>query len=230
MILFRHHDLQAAAAALAEEIIAVLQHGLATRGVASLAVAGGRTPVPLFRALRDAPLDWARVAVTLTDERWVPEDDAASNARLLRAELLQGRAAAARFFPLYEGAAAADEAVDGVWLSLQQMSWPLDAVVLGMGEDGHFASLFPGNPQLARALEPDGRSGCVAMLAPAAPASRISLNLPALRQTRRLFLLAGGSAKHEVLVQASREGPASHWPVAALLGLRHPEAEVYWGP
>lgn len=230
MILFRHQDLPGAAAALADELIAVLRHGLATRGAASLAVAGGRTPVPLFRALRDAPLDWSRVAVTLTDERWVPEEDAASNAGLLRAELLQGPASAARFFPLYQGAATVDEAVDHVWQSLGALPWPMDAVVLGIGEDGHFASLFPGNPQLARALEPDGAPGCVAMLAPAAPASRISLNLAALRQTARLFLLAGGKAKHEVLVQASREGSASHWPVAALLALRHPEVEVYWGP
>ncbi len=230
MILFRHHDLPGAAAALADEVIAALRHGLAARGAASLAVAGGRTPVPLFRALRDAPLDWARVAVTLTDERWVPEEDAASNARLLRAELLQGRAGAARFFPLYDSSATAGEAVNSIWQSLQEMPWPLDAVVLGMGEDGHFASLFPDNPQLGRALDPDGRPGCVAMLAPAAPASRISLNLAALRQTRRLFLLAGGRAKHEVLAQPSREGSAGHWPVTALLALQHPEAEVYWGP
>lgn len=230
MILFRHHDLAEAAAALAEEVIAVLRHGLATRGAASLAVAGGRTPVPLFRALREASLDWSRVAVTLTDERWVAGDDAASNARLLRAELLQGRAAAARFFSLYEGSATASEAAGRVWQSLQEMPWPLDAVVLGMGEDGHFASLFPGNPHLARELEPDGRPGCVAMLAPAPPVARISLNLPALRQTRRLFLLAAGNAKLEVLMQAAREASATHWPVAALLALRHPEAEVYWGP
>lgn len=230
MILFRHHDLQAAAVALADEVIACLRQALATRGAAGLAVAGGRTPVPLFRALRDAPLDWERVVITLTDERWVPEEDAASNAGLLRAELLQGRAAAARFLPLHEGSSTAGEAVDRIWQSLQQMPWPLDAVVLGMGEDGHFASLFPGSPDLVPALDPDGRPGCVAMQAPAAPASRISLNLPALRRTRRLFLLVGGMAKHEVLMQAAREGPASHWPVAALLALRHPEAEVYWGP
>ena len=165
MILFRHHDLPGAAAALADEVIAALRHGLAARGAASLAVAGGRTPVPLFRALRDAQLDWARVAVTLTDERWVPEEDAASNARLLRAELLQGRAGAARFFPLYDSSATAGEAVDSVWQSLQEMPWPLDAVVLGMGEDGHFASLFPDNPQLGRALDPDDQPRCVAMLA-----------------------------------------------------------------
>lgn len=230
MIFARHPDVPAAAQALAKQVIAALQQGLDRRGHASLVVAGGRTPVPMYRALRGAPLDWARVAVTLTDERWVPGNDAASNARLLQAELLQERAAAARFLPLYDGTGTASDAVDRVWQSLQELSRPFDAVVLGMGDDGHFASLFPGNPGLAHALDPQARPGCVAMLAPAAPAQRISLNLAALRETHRLFLLCGGEAKQAVLLQAAGEGGARRWPVAALLALRQPEPEVYWAP
>lgn len=230
MILARHHDLPAAAGALAVEVVAALQQGLATRGAASLAVPGGRTPVPLFRALRAASLDWARVSVTLTDDRRVPVDDPASNAALVRAELLQGPAAAARFFPLHDGSSTAPDAAEGVWRSLQEMPWPLDAAVLGMGEDGHFASLFPGNPQLPQALDPGAMPGCVAMQAPVAPHARLSLNLAALRQARRLFLLVGGAAKHTLLLQAARETVAGQWPVTALLALRHPVPEVYWAP
>ncbi len=230
MIFARHADVTAAAQALARQVIAALQQGLERRGHASLVVAGGRTPMPMFRALRGAPLDWSRVAVTLTDERWVAGNDAASNARMLQAELLQGRAAAARFFPLYDGSGTAVGAVDRVWRSLQQLPRPFDAVVLGMGDDGHFASLFPGNPGLADALDPQARPGCVAMLAPAAPAQRISLNLAALRETHRLFLLCGGETKQAVLLQAASEGDAGKWPVAALLALRQPEPEVYWAP
>lgn len=231
MILIRHPDVPAAAQALARKVIPALQEGLATRGAASLVVAGGRTPLPLFRALRDAPLDWARVTVTLTDERWVPAGDPASNARLLQAELLQGRAAAARFFPLYDGSAVVPDAVDGVWRSLQEMPLPFDAVVLGMGEDGHFASLFPGNVALSEALDQEAAPGCVEMLAPVAPIRRISLNLAALRQARHLFLLCSGAAKLEVLLQvAAGEGSASRWPVKALLALREPVPAVYWAP
>ncbi len=230
MILAGHQDLPAAAGALAAELATALRQGLAARGVASLAVPGGRTPVPLFRALREAPLDWSRVSVTLTDERWVAATDPGSNAALVRAELLQGPAAAARFFPLHDGSATSADAASGVWQSLQEMPWPLDAVVLGMGEDGHFASLFPGNPRLPQALDPDARPGCVAMQAPVAPHARLSLNLAALRQARRLFLLAGGDAKHALLMQAAREGADGRWPVCALLALRQPVPEVYWAP
>lgn len=230
MILASHRDLSTAAGALADEVIAALRQGLAARGVASLAVPGGRTPVPLFRALREAVVDWARVCVTLTDERRVPESDPASNAALVRAELLQGPAAAARFLPLHDGSSNAEGAAQDVWRLLQDMHWPLDAVVLGMGEDGHFASLFPGNPGLAQALDPAGVPGCVAMQAPVPPQERMSLNLAALRQARRLFLLVGGAAKYRLLLQAAREGNASQWPVGALLALRNPVPEVYWAP
>lgn len=230
MILASHRNLPAAAEVLAAEVITALQQGLAARGAASLAVPGGRTPLPLFRALREAPLDWARVSVTLTDERWVPEADLASNAALVRGGLLQGPAAAARFFPLHDGSPVAAGAAQGVWRSLQDMHWPLDAVVLGMGEDGHFASLFPGNPGLAQALDPAATPGCVAMHAPVAPQERMSLNLAALGYTRRLFLLVGGDAKYRLLLRAAREGAASQWPVGALMALRNPVPEVYWAP
>jgi 6-phosphogluconolactonase len=187
LILTRFDDGAAAGRAVAEQVAGALREGLAARGSGSLAVPGGRTPVAMFQALRDAPLEWPRVGVTLTDERWVPESDPASNGALVRRELLQGRAATARFQPLFDGSATAGEAVIRVWGALAQLVRPFDAVVLGMGEDGHFASLFAGNEGLAQALDVETAPACVAMTAAAWPRQRISLNLAALLQTRRLI-------------------------------------------
>jgi 6-phosphogluconolactonase len=230
VILQRFDSAPAAAAAMAEQIAMALRLGISWRGRGSLALAGGRTPVPLFHALRDAELDWGQVGITLTDERWVPEDDPGSNAALLRRELLAGRAGAARFVALYDGSANAAGAAGDAWNRLRPLARPFDAVALGMGEDGHFASLFPGQPELAAALDTAAPPACVAMRAPVQPHERLSLNLAALLQTRRLFLLVTGAAKRELLVAAAHRGPKAPWPVTKLLAQRHPEVEVYWAP
>lgn len=228
MILRRFESVAAAAGELAEQVAMALQLGLSLREQASIAVAGGRTPVPLFQALRAAELDWARVRVTLTDERCVPADDAASNAALLRDHLFTGRAAAARFVSLWDAAGDAASAAARAWERLRVVPRPFDAVVLGMGEDGHFASLFAGNPALAAALDPAAAPACVAMRAPVAPHERISMNLAALLQARRVFLFVTGEAKRELLLAASRRD--GQWPVAALLSQRRPMVEVFWAP
>lgn len=225
MILRRFDTVDAAAAALAAQIGAALREALTARTRASLLVPGGRTPVSLFRVLRDAELDWSRVAIGLTDERWVPASDAASNAALVTRELLQHRAAPACFVPLYDGAASAAQAVPQLWNSLAEMPRPWDAVVLGVGEDGHFASLFPASPGVAHALDPEAPPACVATRAPVPPTERISLNLAALLQARRLFLFVTGEAKRS-LIESAVHRP--ELPVSALLAPGGPEAEVYW--
>ena len=229
MILQRFTTVDEAAQALAAQVVKALQGGLAQRSAASLAVPGGRTPVPLFHALRDAALDWTRVGITLTDERWVPSDHEASNAALVRRELLQGRAAAAQFVALHDATATAGAALTGVWQQLTSLPRPFDAVVLGMGDDGHFASLFPQSQGLSAALDPAAPPGCVAMQAPVVPTSRISLNFAALLQTRRLFLFITGAHKRDLLLAAAR-GAVPPPPVAALLAQRVPMPEVYWAP
>lgn len=230
MILQRYADPVEAARALAEQVVAVLRTTLVQAPSASLAVPGGRTPVPLFRALREADLDWGRVDVTLTDERWVGEAHAESNAALVRRELLCERAASARFHPLYDGSASAESAVQAVWQSLAPLPRPFGAVVLGMGDDGHFASLFPGSPGLSAALDPAAAPACVVMRAPVDPVERISLNLSALLQTRRLFLFITGTRKRDLLLAATRRAQDSVVPAAALLSVRMPMPEVFWAP
>ncbi len=230
MILQRFDSAPVACTALAEQVVTALRLGISWRNSASMALAGGRTPVPLFHALSDAELDWGHVGITLTDERWVPEDHPGSNAAMLRRDLLIGRAGAARFVPLYDASATAAGAVENIWRKLDPITRPFDVVVLGMGEDGHFASLFPGEPGLTTALDPATAPGCVAMRAPVEPHERISLNLAALMQARRVFLLVTGAAKRDLLLAAAHRGTGAHWPVTALLAQRHPEPEVYWAP
>lgn len=229
MIFTPFDDVAAAGVALAAQVADALRAGIADRGRASLAVPGGRTPVAFFRPLREQGLDWSRVDVTLTDERWVPQSSTDSNAALVRAELLQARAAAARFHPLHDGSPTAAAAAGPVWGALRRLSRPFDAVVLGMGEDGHFASLFPGNAGLSAALDPRAAPGCVAMQAPVDPRERLSLNLPALLESRRLLLFVTGTAKRGLL-EAARTGGPGHLPVAALVAIREPGLEVYWAP
>lgn len=219
-----------AAVALAGELARCLDDSLAANGRASLAVPGGRTPVPLFEALRRSALDWRRVTVTLTDERWVAPTHPGSNEAMVRGALLQDRAALARWTALYDGSADAATAAAAASQRLREQAFPFDAVVLGMGEDGHFASLFPGNAGLAEALDMQAAPGCVATQAPVQPRQRLSLNLAALAATRRLFLLVSGHPKRRLLEEAIDDPAGERWPIGAVLALTDPQVEVYWSP
>ncbi|MBW3618142.1 MAG: 6-phosphogluconolactonase, partial [Proteobacteria bacterium] len=167
--------------AAAEALGGALEHALRERGSASLALAGGGTPADIYRRLSHRELDWPRVSVTPTDERWVEADSPESNARLVRETLLQGRAASARLLPLKEeGRPTPEAAAQGAEAALAAV-WPLDAVLLGMGGDGHFASLFPGSASLPAGLDPCGDRRVISVPAgtPAPTQPRLSLTLAA---------------------------------------------------
>jgi 6-phosphogluconolactonase len=206
----------ALAAAVAED----LRAALATAPAATLAVSGGRSPVPVFEALREADLDWARVVVTLVDERWVPETDPASNAALVKTHLLQGKAAAARFLPLYTGDASAAAGEASLAEALADLPRPFAALILGMGDDGHTASLFPASPNLEAGLALGGTADdtppCLAQVGAVAPAERISLTLPWILDARRIYLQFGGAAKVKVF-NAAQAGPNRQYPVSFVL-------------
>jgi 6-phosphogluconolactonase len=224
----RHASAQQLAAALAQQLASTLIGACRDRGVATLVVSGGRTPLPLFEQLRDAAIDWARVGITLADERWVEPQAAASNEKLLRESLLSGAARAARFVPLKNAAPDAAAGATIAWRELQALARPFDVVILGMGDDGHTASLFPGSPGLQAALDPRGAPGCVAMTAPAAPHERLSLNLAALLQARRLILHITGEHKWQLYQSAQSRGSAL--PISAVLAQTAVPVEVYWSP
>lgn len=217
------------AAALADAVADNLRTALLERDSASLALSGGNTPKAFMRALSAQPLDWSRVAVTLVDERWVPEDNPRSNAALLREHLLQGPASAARFLPLYRDTLAPEDALDEVEHDLATLALPFDAVVLGMGNDGHTASFFPGGDRLAEALDPDSAQRVLPMRAPGAGEPRITLALPPLLAAHHLYLHVEGEEKRAVLAQAlSGTGEGAGYPIRAVL--RHACAPVrtYW--
>ena len=215
--------------ACAERLAGALGEGISAGGKAMFAGAGGSTPSPIYRRLADADLDWSKVAVTLVDERHVPESSPDSNARLMRETLLTGRAAAARFIPLHHAAVTVDRAAAMAAKALQAEG-PLDAVLLGMGEDGHICSMFPGSPTLktllTTALEPaifgvpPGRDG----MAP--PQERISLNIPYLARARRVVLALTGAKKRAVF-EAEAAGDPAVRPIAALIASGAP-LEVLW--
>ena len=209
---------RAAASMLAD----ALRSAIAERGSASLAVPGGRTPAPAFKALAREDLDWSRVTVTLVDERWVDPGSEDSNERLVREHLLHGPAAAARFLPMMGNGPSPEDRVEAYVATLP--GEPLDAVLLGMGEDGHFASLFPGSPVLPEGLDPASTARAVAVPAgegTAPPQPRLSLTLAEIARARLIVLLASGREKERVIEHAQAAGAdPMRLPIAALLAAR----------
>ncbi len=226
----RFPDATALVHALAGEIKVDLEEAIAARGTASLVVSGGRTPLALFRQLKDEPLPWGRVVITLADERWVEALDENSNERLVRENLLTGEAATARFIGLRNPSASAADGLDWTWRGLSRIPRPFDVVMLGMGNDGHTASLFPDSPGLAQALDATAAPACVAMRAPVAPQERISLNLAALLDSRRIILQIGGTEKWHKYQEARTPGPMSELPVRGVLHQQQAPVDVFWAP
>jgi 6-phosphogluconolactonase len=221
------NDKQQLATALAEAIATNLKSGIAARGVASLAVSGGSTPTLLFRTLAARPdIAWDKVTVTLVDERWVDETSDRSNARLVKANLLQGRASAATFVPLYQGGTRPD--IGKTEAALASVRRPLDVAILGMGNDGHTASFFPGGDNLHEALTVEGP--VVAIEAPGAGEPRVTLTLRQLLAARALYLHIEGEEKVKTLEQAEAEGPVEDMPVRAILRQTQTPLTIYWSP
>ena len=214
------------AEALAQQVAQALRQAIEQRGSACLLVSGGRSPLAFFQALAQQSLPWEKVTISLADERWVAPEHADSNEALVRRHLLQGPAASARFLGLYQPAVsleAAAKLADTVLAALP----PVDVLVLGMGEDGHCASLFPGSPLLAQALDRDCPQRVLPMLAPVAPTARLSLTLPLLASARLPLLAIQGPAKLATLEQALAGSDALQMPIRALLKA---PLQIHWCP
>ncbi len=219
----------ALASALASETVQHLRAGIDAKGSATLVVSGGSTPLQFFAELAHSELDWAQVIVFLADERWVPADAARSNAALVKMHLLQGRAEQAEFSPLYRDGHTPQQAADALALHLANASRPFDVVVLGMGGDGHTASLFPDAPEIGAALKAEAELAMV--LTPASqPELRLSLTPNALTNTGFLALHIEGAEKRDVYEKALTDGAAEEMPVRAIMRNDIQRTQVYWCP
>lgn len=222
MRLETYADREMMAIELAQRIAGELGSCLRTHGHASFAVPGGTTPGPVFDVLSAADIDWARVHVVLTDERWVPEDHERSNTRLVRGRLLTGRAAAAVLVPMRTGDARPEDAVEALSEGLAD-ELPISVLLTGMGSDMHTASLFPDSAELAAAL--DREAPAVMAVRPPGQEPRVTLTAPVLAGAMNKHVLIAGQDKRDAFERA-RDLPPERAPIAAVWE----GATVHWAP
>ncbi len=226
-----YRDPEALATALAQALHAACRDAIDARGRAVLALAGGRTPLPAYRALAAMRLDWSRVALMPSDERCVPHDHPACNVAELRAAFADARGVAIESLTTDDGDPTRSEAHARSRLAMYSEAF--DAIVLGMGQDAHTASLFPGAPQLHAALDLDNALDATRIdphpLPPEAPFPRITLTLSRLLRTRALHLALTGQAKRDVLQAARASGNMTRHPVAALAE-GEATVQTHWSP
>jgi 6-phosphogluconolactonase len=215
---------------LADKVAASLSTAITTRGTAAIAVSGGSTPKAFFQELSTRDIDWRKVTITLVDERFVPADNERSNHLLVASNLLQNRAKAATFQPLYQPAGSVEEAAALATRATKAIGNPFDAVILGMGGDGHTASFFPGGNNLDVALDPTTPRGIIMMDAEGAGEPRLTFTFSSLQDARLLVLHIEGEGKKDVLTKAESAGDEAEMPIRAILRRAASPVDIYWAP
>ncbi|MWN89208.1 6-phosphogluconolactonase [Gilliamella sp. Pra-s65] len=213
---------------LTSHIINELKQAVEQKGYASIAVSGGKTPIPLFTSLSQQDLEWNRVFITLVDDRWVDDSDDASNEKLVMTHLLQNKAKLANFVGLKN---SYDNPFDGAEMTnkmLDKIPMPFDVVVLGMGEDGHTASLFPDAANLAAGLDMKSGQKVVGMTPLTAPLDRITLTLPTILNSKNIYLHLVGESKLNVLEQAEKGNDINQMPIRAVLQQNKVNVTGFW--
>ncbi|MDT8429619.1 MAG: 6-phosphogluconolactonase [Pseudomonadales bacterium] len=220
---------------LSQRLISTLTNLINFQRRASIALSGGSTPAPLYRYLSQQTLDWSAVTVSLVDERWVEETNPQSNARLIRNTLLQNQARHATMIGMKTPTSDAFAAAENLGAILERQILPLDLVLLGMGLDGHTASLIPGAKGLDQALDKNNTRICFALQPRSEPGAiagcaRMSLGLNTLLGASERILYLTGAAKRAVLESALQPGSAQEMPVRAVLHDHHTLTEIYYAP
>ena len=215
--------LEDAASALVIDLVSTLREAISIRGQALLAVSGGKTPRKVFKYLRKQRLNWNHVILTLTDERWIPNDHPESNEQLVRSYLLKYLSQETTFIPLYGGHGSLEADVKSCESRLKNLPLPFDAIYLGMGTDGHFASLFPGYEALNVS---DSR--CVAIAGTNSRLARISLTASTILNARKIYLLFEGEEKYSVYQRAKTPGSFNEIPLRLILSEDNISIEVYY--
>ncbi|WP_420824981.1 6-phosphogluconolactonase [Sphingomonas corticis] len=226
---WEYDDADELAEAIAGDVQFVIESAIDARGSAVIALAGGKTPLPAYEKLAKAKLDWKRVTIVPTDERIVPLGDPLSNVTALgRTFIPKG----ARVIPVVPKAVpdykAAGRSADAL---LGDLHWPLDLCLLGVGGDGHTASIFPG-PDLDEALNgPKERRALGVMpdpLPPEAPVARVSLSRQGIVTARALMIAVTGKEKRKVIEDAIKEGAGSPYPIGRVLAEVELPVDIHW--
>lgn len=226
-----YDDVEEMAAAVAGDIGFIIESAIEARGAAVIALAGGKTPIPIYKKLSSARLDWKRVTMVPADERIVPLGDPLSNVTALAKYFLPK---GARVIPIVPNAIAdykaAGRSADAL---MQDLHWPLDLCLLGVGSDGHAASIFPG-PDFDEAVNgPKDRRALGVMPDPLpidAPMPRVSLSLAAITAARALMIAVTGQEKRAVIETAIKQGPSSAYPVGRALAATELPVDIHWAP
>jgi 6-phosphogluconolactonase len=218
------------AAAAAEAAADAIARQLSPPGEKRIVVTGGRSPGPVYDRLAAMDLGWERVTVTLSDDRFVAADSPDSNERLVRERLLRDHASSAALVPLRGRGATPEDDAKAAEPRIRALK-PFDAVLLGMGDDGHIASLFPGSPGLAAALDPDGSRLVIGVETAGQPPylPRISLAAAALLDTGLVIVLVSGDGKRALIERVATD-PDFAPPVSAVLRQTRAPARVLWSP
>jgi 6-phosphogluconolactonase len=226
-----YDDAEEMAAAVAGDIAFIIESAIDARGGCVVALSGGKTPVPIYAKLAQAKLDWKRVTIVPTDERIVPLGDPLSNVTMIAKTFLPK---GARVMPIVPTATAdykaAGRSADAL---MQDLHWPLDLCLLGVGADGHTASIFPG-PDFDEALSgPNERRALGVMPDPMptdAPVARVSLSRAAIVSARALLIAVTGDAKKKVIEAAIKQGPSSSYPIGRVLADAELPVDIHWAP
>ncbi len=217
-------------AAVAGDVGFIIESAIDARGEALIAIPGGKTPLPIYQALAAVKLNWKRVTIVPTDDRLVPLTDERSNVRGIAQTFL---AAGARVFPITSDIADYRLAGNAANAKLGELKFPLDLAWLGMGADGHTASIFPG-PDLEDALNaPKGRHAVGVMpnpLPPEAPVARVTLTRSAILSARTVLITITGQAKRDLLELAIADGHSSKLPIGRVLAEAEQPIDIHWCP
>ena len=217
-----------ASAAAAERITRALKRRLEGQKAATLVVSGGTSPVQCFEALAHKDICWSRVGILPSDDRWVPGEHEDSNEKLVRNKLLVNGAASADLLPFYSADNSVEERAAALDQEIRFVPFPFACALLGMGADGHFASLFPDAENLDEGLDIESQTLCLPVHTEASPYPRITLTLSALARSDQIVLLFFGDDKRKVYEKA-KAGNA-RYPVTRLLRQKRAPVYCYWAP
>jgi 6-phosphogluconolactonase len=224
-----YDDAEEMAAAVAGDIAFVIESAIDARGACVIALSGGKTPIPIYAKLAEAKLDWKRVTIIPTDERIVPLGDPLSNVTMIAKTFLPK---GARVMPIVSDKAAdykaAGRSADAL---MQDLHWPLDLCLLGVGADGHTASIFPGADFDEAISGPNERRALGVMPDPMpaeAPVPRITLSRAAIVSAKALMIAVTGDAKRKVIEDAIKQGPSSKYPIGRVLADAELPVDIHW--